>query len=191
MNEALIKFYSYTGNDSHGRRINDILEWSNETWDGCHDHIQWLFPLPDASLFNKNAPILDDETLEVFKENGTIRLAIDNSFWRFVDFLGFVINMNGDNSYTIDYVDYTLEQPWFSKADHNHLRITRVLKFMRLVNMNELGRELLSALLRVVEDYPDVIPEQTIGYWERAVSGEPDPQPYFFAENKNSKQYVR
>ena len=48
-----------------GRYLHDILKWPDKRLESTHDYIQWLFPLPEVSGFNPEAPTLsrpDDDS---------------------------------------------------------------------------------------------------------------------------------
>jgi len=182
MNPNLINFYRNLGPDSEGRFIHDILQQDDEWWDGCHDHIQWVFPLNDASLFNRNAPILDNDTIKIFQQDKVIHAQATAAVLRYMRFLGFTVGHNG-HSFEFDDSEETVEKfsIWVRKADHNHLRITRMLKFLKLIKLDHLADKVFEALSAVKEDFGHLIPDQTFGYWQRAKDGIPDPQKYYFA----------
>ena len=43
--DPIIRFYSGTGTDDCGRRIEEIWQWDHVRFEGVHNYIQWLFPL--------------------------------------------------------------------------------------------------------------------------------------------------
>ncbi len=53
---AVLAFYRGEAADARGRWWRDILAKSDEWLEATHDYIQWLFPLPERSAFNPDAP---------------------------------------------------------------------------------------------------------------------------------------
>ena len=66
-NKSIIDFYAGAGPDHQGRYLTEILKWSDDQLESVHDYIQWLFPLPERSGFNMNAPVLDERTIQEFR----------------------------------------------------------------------------------------------------------------------------
>jgi hypothetical protein len=64
----LLDFYRGHGTDAEGRFLKDIWTWENHDLEGVHDFIQWLFPLPEPSQFNPDAPLLTEKDVEAFKD---------------------------------------------------------------------------------------------------------------------------
>jgi hypothetical protein len=50
----LLAFYRGQAPDDAGRWLKDIWEWDDEQLETTHDFIQWLFPLPEPSRFNRS-----------------------------------------------------------------------------------------------------------------------------------------
>src|SRR5262245_5587601 len=62
----LLDFYRGEGTDAEGRRLDDILAWRDGRLEAVHDFIQWLFPLPEPSRFNPDAPLLTPHDIAAF-----------------------------------------------------------------------------------------------------------------------------
>ena len=54
-------FLKKSGPDAHGRYLQDILKFTDEELEECHDQIQWSFPLHEESNFAIIYPIIDEE----------------------------------------------------------------------------------------------------------------------------------
>ncbi len=67
LTQRIVPFYLGTQRDSEGRTIAEIWAWDFEKLEYIHDYIQWLFPLPERSAFNPDAPIVDDEVIQAFQ----------------------------------------------------------------------------------------------------------------------------
>src|SRR6476661_4163152 len=86
---SLLGFYSGTGSDDRGRRLEDIWRFSHEELEDVHDYIQWLFPLAERSAFNPGAPVLDEATIQRFRTDETLRRNVERSLGVMLDFYGF------------------------------------------------------------------------------------------------------
>lgn len=160
MNTLLVNFYSGAGTDLKGRTFQQILDWDDDQWEKSHDHIQWTFPLPEKSAFNPLAPILDDDTIEIFKTDPTISRNITASVHRFETFLGM-------HDQTVE----TDERPsWWRPRNHNLLRITRYLRFLTLVNRRHDAAVMGSWLESLDVEYDDGPTSETFEFWRRALT---------------------
>jgi hypothetical protein len=57
---------------------------------------------------------------------------------------------------------------WLSPGNHNHLRITRILRSLRLLGLNEHAQAFFGALQEVYKERPSCITATTFDYWKRA-----------------------
>jgi hypothetical protein len=112
------RFLAGIGTDGVGRRIDQILDFDDVHWDRTHDFIQWLFPLTEASRSVRNAPILTDDEITQIRESESAQANIQRSVLRYKEFLAGTTK-------------------WRNGYDHNHLRISRVIKSLRLLVSDE------------------------------------------------------
>jgi hypothetical protein len=94
----LIRFYDpeIREEDAVGRTLDDILAWEDARLETCHNYIQMLFPLPEGSIFNMQAPIITREVMEAFRERDDLRGRLRESFQRILKFYGFKIKGEGE-----------------------------------------------------------------------------------------------
>ena len=57
---------------------------------------------------------------------------------------------------------------WICPRDHNHLRMTRIIKSLHLFGLRDEARAFFSALQAVVQDWPRAINRDTIQFWREA-----------------------
>lgn len=150
MNTQLIDFYLQSGTDHKSRTFDDILLFSNEDLEKNHDYIQWLFPLKEPSIFNPNAPLLDDETIEEFKTNNKLRNNVIIAWLKMMSFY--------------------LETNWISNNNHNYLRITRILTFLSLCDLSKQMACMLSFVLNQHIKNANLISIETVNYWIKGAS---------------------
>ena len=101
--------------DNKGRYISDYHKLTFKQMEELHDYIQWMFPINEPSNFNLNAPIL---TKEETKSKEAAEVILKN-FDRFLAFLN-----SNPSIFEREY-------------DHNHLRISRVIKCLRLFGLKK------------------------------------------------------
>jgi hypothetical protein len=87
----LINFFEGTGGDYQNRTLNQMLRWSDEQLEQKHDYIQTLFPLPENSAVNYNAPLIDEEVFKAFQSREDLRQNLRKAFERILSFWGFRI----------------------------------------------------------------------------------------------------
>lgn len=149
--ETLIQFLQGTGPDGQGRRHTDILRFSDEELEETHDYIQWLFPLREESNAVPGSPhIGSDETVRILRDDEDVQENIVNALVRMERFYR-------DNDF------------WLSQNDHNHLRITRILKSVALLSSKENARDFYDFIMRRVEA-AEPVTEESLEYWKRSIS---------------------
>jgi hypothetical protein len=117
--------FACTNDESvHGLTLEDILNMSDQWWEQCHCFIQIIFPNPMPSKMNPDAPIIED--FSVF--DGVLRYEVAVMVGRFLKFLG--VNIRKPK-----YSNYDRVAEWFRPDNHNILRVTRLLIFLKGVGM--------------------------------------------------------
>lgn len=148
--KALIRFLQGTGLDSHGRSHSDILKFSDEELEDVHDYIQWLFPLREASEAVPGSPFLEsEETIQILRNNEDVQESMVTALVRMHRFYR-------DNDF------------WLKQNDHNHLRITRILKSVSLLNSQENAQEFYDFIMRRVESAQPVTAE-SLEFWRKSI----------------------
>jgi hypothetical protein len=154
MNWQLLKFLSGNGIDAHGRKILDIVGWDDERLELVHNYIQWVFPLDVDSKAHPGSPILNADDLEYIKMHDTLTirpymllmLARMRVFYR-----------NGQ---------------WLTPNNHNFLRITRIIKSLKLVGLDKEANEFFTEfLVPIYDENFDVIGDTTFKFWKNANEG--------------------
>src|SRR5258707_4050297 len=117
----LLEFYRGESTDTAGRFLKDLWEWEDEDLEICHDVIQWLFPLPDPSQFNWNAPLLTEEDIAAFRDNPSLQTNLRTSYERILTVLGLARTADGT---LVEGSNFSarVADAW-SAPNHNWLRI--------------------------------------------------------------------
>lgn len=162
-----VAFYLGHAPDYRGRTLEPMLRWSDEKLESGHDYIHVLFPLSEPSKHIPNAPVLDAVALAEFRQNPTIQKNLVRSLQMILRFYGF--QFDADKREVIPAPDFPVRAAnWLFVGDHNHLRITRILKCLSACGLGQYSAAFLRALLAIAE--PGKVSEETLGYWRRAVS---------------------
>tara|TARA_B100001989_G_scaffold17554_1_gene10836 strand:- start:1667 stop:2116 length:450 start_codon:yes stop_codon:yes gene_type:complete len=144
-------FLTNTESDFKDRFLIDIWNFSDEDIEHTHDFIQLLFPLNEKSEFvfhdyylKTNSAVISIKSNDLAKNN-----IIKSSKW----FLSFLER----NSH------------WKRRHDHNYLRITRIIKSLRLlVSDQEANKFYKSFMLLIDENLKLKINPITLSFWENA-----------------------
>lgn len=177
--------------DDEGRTLDDILAFSDYELESHHDFIQYLFPLPERSPINPYAPVINKATRDAFLQRPELRKEVFRSVVLMARFYGFEVNISdfspsetnsnsdstengtGDGKKSI----FLLSSPstarwnrnsrlWRTRFSHNHLRITRIIRCLRVLGMEALAQGFHQMLLAC--DVKDAISARTKIFWERA-----------------------
>jgi hypothetical protein len=164
MTSEILNFYR-GGRDDEGRTLNEILAWPDAELEAVHDFIQWLFPLPEESGANPYAPVLDAATIDTFHQSEELQQQLRQSFQRMLRFYGLefeagivrhVANFGARSS------------NWLSPGNHNHLRLTRILRSIRVLGLVAESDALFHALSEIYRANPNRISQRTYQFWENA-----------------------
>jgi hypothetical protein len=245
----IVRFYDadVQAKDAHGRTQEIILAWPNSKLESCHNYIQMLFPVPEGSAFNWEAPIIDREVMGTFRARSDLRNRLRLSFERMLEFYGFKVALEPEKKEETEETEetqpeeksgnvaggaeqraigttkakestkeatdvqdateegksktegstpkstfppgahsdstaspgyYIVRAPqwrsffrnWAVRFDHNHLRITRILRCLRVLGLQTECDAFFEALKNVYNDPAINISDRTFMYWTRAVT---------------------
>ncbi len=158
----------YLGKTRHplGVTIEQIWTWNDYRLEAEHTYIQWLFPLPEPSLAVPGSPVLTDSDVEWFRADAELQRRLLKSYARMLAFYGFVLQ----GSAVAPGDDFARRSAaWLTRHNHNHLRITRILKCLVLAGQRDAAERFFHALQDVYRTNAAVIGETTLEYWRNAV----------------------
>ncbi|HYK38026.1 opioid growth factor receptor-related protein [Alloacidobacterium sp.] len=165
MNSRILDFYR-GGQDDQGRTLDEILNWTDVELEAVHDFIQWLFPLPERSGANPSAPMLEAATIDAFLNSEDLRQRLRLSFLRMLSFYGLEFR-DGAVQPRANFAARSAN--WLSPSNHNHLRLTRTLRSLRLLGLAAESTALFAALAEIYANHPDRITLRTYQFWQNAV----------------------
>jgi hypothetical protein len=168
-----IKFYAGKAADNRGRLLHEIWQQNHEWLEKTHDYIQWLFPLTEGSRFNPNAPILTDEDIQTFQNSEDLRNNLVTSLKLMLGFYGLSCQESEDGTIVIK-IDKSFaerKKVWVHWGNHNHLRITRILKCLCLLGLKEYAQAFLKCLEEIYHLEKGEITKLTFSHWQDAIKG--------------------
>jgi len=161
----LIDFYRGAAADARGRTLADLWAFDDSRMESIHDFIQWMFPLPEPSRYNPDAPLVTDDDVRSFLEDPALREGLKRSYLRFLAFLGLGLGPDGE---VVEAADFDRKKAVFLRPNHNWLRITRVLASTRILGLDDESRR----FFRFLRDRRDTgafsIAADTFRHWEAA-----------------------
>ena len=145
----ILNFLIGNQEDSSNRCIQDIWEMNDREIENTHNFIQWIFPLSERSEAVPNSPIVSEEEIYQIKNSELAQNNIKKSSdW----FLGFLER----NKY------------WICYSNHNHLRITRAIKSLRLIHSNKEAEKFKTDIFNLIEGNEDKISSISIEFWKNS-----------------------
>lgn len=172
---SLVAFYEGAGTDNRGRRLAEIQSWDSGRLEAVHDYIQWLFPLPNRSPVNPDAPIIDREVIDAFHSRVELRAALTRSLETMLRFYGFALEGAAAQPVVTRSGRFLLQAAnWMTPGNHNHLRIARILGCLRALGLERHAAAFFQALQEVygseLQQRTQAISETSHSFW-RAAAG--------------------
>ncbi len=150
MPSRLIAFLSGQGRDAAGRTLDEILALPDGELESRHDYIQWLFPLMEPSRAVPGSPVLTAEERNLISTDSSIGTNLLRSAARMERF-------------------YEANDHWLRGFDHNHLRITRIIRSLRLLVGREEAEDFHQAILARVAAAGRPVNPRSMAFWQEAL----------------------
>ena len=132
-----------------GKTIKEIYGYTDQLIESEHTFVQWLFPLDEPSRNVRNSPVLGPDEIALIMESPTAQGNLRKSANWYLSFL-------------------SRNNHWIKRYDHNHLRITRVIKSLRLLVSDEAADGFRIDLYSLLASNKSVIPKETQQFWDNA-----------------------
>ncbi len=165
----LVDFYLGNTSNTEGVSLMEIWGWDDEQLEDVHTHIQWLFPSKNRSVYNSNAPTLNQKTIQAFHQDPVLRKNLLHSFQRMLAFYG--LQWNGANRIITRASNCRARQSvWLTAGNHNFLRITRILACLSHLGLKAQAQAFLAILADVQrKEGKGIISSKTMGFWRSAI----------------------
>ncbi|MDF5710973.1 MAG: opioid growth factor receptor-related protein [Nostoc sp. S4] len=167
----IVPFYLGEQPDSEGRMIAEIWAWNFEQLEYIHNYIQWLFPLPERSVFNPHTPVVNEQVIQSFHTNPRLRQNLLRSFRVMLEFYGLQRQNSEDGKIVISKSEEYLKRKseWVCTFNHNYLRITRILKCLMNFGLENEAQAFYNCLQQIYHEDSERIGFETFQYWTIAV----------------------
>jgi hypothetical protein len=166
----LIAFYRGDGRDHRGRLLSHVRQYAFDDLERHHDYIQWLFPLPEPSGANADAPLLSREDISAFESDQELRKALLESFRLMLQFYGLDLWEGRPDIKIARGARFAARRDvWLTRGNHNFLRISRILRSLTLLGLRSYAVAFLASLEGLYREEAGTIGDTTMGYWRRAV----------------------
>lgn len=146
----MIAFLSGRGPDGTGRRLDQVLAFSDQELEAAHDYIQWLFPLMEPSRAVPGSPVLSAAERDLIRGDEVLQQALLRAARRMQRF-------------------YDENDHWLRAYDHNHLRITRIVRALRMLVGIEAAEGFLSAIMARHLGAGQPVNQQSVTFWQEAL----------------------
>ena len=163
MSSDLLKFYRGRGIDAAGRTIDEVWAFERGRLEAVHDYIQWIFPLPDPSRFNPDAPLLSAADIAAFRSDAALCERALRSLDVMLAFLGLVRRAQAIERAPA----FSADMHWLQPLNHNHLRLTRMMLFLRHVGLATEAEAFLACVLDIAaREGKSTISDATLRFWQ-------------------------
>lgn len=142
--------------DHKGRKFSDMLAFSDEKMEKCDEQIQWMFPLHEKSKYAEVYPILTKDVTDIAKNDPTIIGNMVLAKRRMEKFYGLP-----------PYEDVEKQKSWCNDDNHNLLRVTRIIRSLRLLGLEDEARIFYDKVFKV--GYQFDINQRTLDFWQKAI----------------------
>jgi hypothetical protein len=169
--QPLVDFYLGFATDHADREMDDVLNLDDAELETQHDYIQWLFPLAEPSGAVPGSPVLDENQVGVFRSNHALQIRVLEAFDRMLEFYGLTrLRDKGDTLAIVRLKSFSeRRRRWLKPRNHNLLRITRILKSLRLLGLEAQAQAFFRCLEAIYREERSVIGEVTLRFWANAV----------------------
>ncbi len=145
---SVTNFLFEKGCDSLGRKLSDYHAFSDREMDRTHDFIQHMFPTTEVSAINPDAPVVTKNDVQSICDYK--RYIVVSNLERYCRFL----------------FKPRYRERFFQLPNHNHLRISRVIKSVRLFGLDSFAKDFASACTSENTGQLD----NAIPYWDEALT---------------------
>lgn len=143
MSGNAVTLYLGLTTDHRGRTLAQLQNLGLAELESAHDVVQWLFPTDTPSRFNPLAPPLDEEQIRAFKARPELKERLLASLDLMLAFFG-LVRRGREVLLSPTYPER--KRFWVAAGNHNTLRLTRILRSLRLLGLEDEARALLRAL---------------------------------------------
>ncbi len=150
MPSHLTAFLSGSGRDGAGRSLDAVLAFTDEELEYHHDFIQWLFPLPEPSRAVPGSPVLTASDRDEIAASEAMTTALRRAAEKMERY-------------------YETNDHWLRPQDHNHLRITRIIRSLKILVGPDDAEAFYAAVMLRVGGAGGPVNSTSIRFWQEAL----------------------
>lgn len=163
--DDIYNFYCGNGRDMYGRTFEEIISKSNVWMEFNHTFIQRLFPLDEPSGADETAPVLTEELVKKMRMNPKAIQRMKKAFTRMMKLYGFQVIYGMADNKIENVISHRKWHYWITFNNHNYKRISRILKSLRLMGLNEEAEKFFVVLENLYNSYSFEIGKKAYSYW--------------------------
>ena len=145
-----VKFYKHQIPSLSGYWLKDIWSWNKVTLEKQHDFIQSLFPLMSPGVHK--AYLLTPQAVAAFRKDPELQHNVLHSIRLMLNFYGLQITPDGTKIQRITPIKQVITIGLYSP--HNYRRISRILKFLRIIGQEYLAHLVYESILQDLRTDP-------------------------------------
>lgn len=149
MASPIVDFLDGKGPHGGGLLIDELWAQDDEYLEHRHDFIQWLFPLQEPSRAVVGAPVLTAQDVASMRASEAAQRGLDLSSRRMMRF-------------------FQATDAWLSRHDHNHLRITRIIRSLRLLTGDQAADAFRDGLIADLSLRRGRVNPTSLEFWREA-----------------------
>jgi len=142
--------------DDKGRMFDNILCWSNIRLEATHNYIQRIFPTDESSRFDRSFVPATSDDISLIRKSEKAKNNIRKAYLKMLS----LWKLDGDN-----YKNIKIYRYWNNENNHNHLRMTRLLKCFRLIQMNDELKDFSNRLSYLLDHSGLKVSKKTEEFW--------------------------
>lgn len=158
--KTIVGFLENATPDYKGRYHRDILKFTDDELEECHDQIQWMFPLHEESAFAQTYPVLTPSVVDACIKSETVKKNMILAKERMSKFYG----LEFDKSF----IHSAWTNSLFGRPNHNLLRITRIIRCLRFMKLDTDAKEFHALASKIAIEQN--LNSKTFEYWDKALN---------------------
>ena len=147
---SVVAFLSGTGPAANGSCLEEVLAFSDQELEARHDFIQWLFPLETPSMAVPGSPVLTLIDVALIQASRICQSNLRRAAERMMRF-------------------YDENDHWLVPFDHNHKRISRIIRSLSLLVDQREAERFYEAIMSRVAQSGAGVETTSQRYWREAV----------------------
>ena len=153
----IVDLFINGGVDYKGRTLDEMIAKSDVNMEALHDLIQFMFPLHEKSYHSKNAPILSEDDIKELSGSMTAKGNMCRCLIRFKQSLGLIPER--------DEIKISF---WCHNGNHNLLRVTRVIRSLRLFGLDSEAKCFYDEVKSLAQKHN--LSNITVEFWDNAIN---------------------